>query len=119
MTSILSVSVTVNVILLVVLFYARAGRTYMDAMKDDGSPPVRPTFRRFVAYRYKDVTGVSGPGVVAEGAIFSDGWAVTHWLDQAPMYEPKTETWHNPGVEPFEKISGHGGNTKVRWIDPA
>ncbi|MFF7966712.1 hypothetical protein ACFZC3_15260 [Streptomyces sp. NPDC007903] len=65
------------------------------------------------------MSGVSGEGVIAEGVLFSDGWAVTHWLDQPPMNEPKTEVWHHKGVEPFEKISGHGGRTRIVWDDEA
>lgn len=73
--------------------------------------------RTFIAQRDEDVTGISGEGVVAEGVLFSDGWAVTHWLDQPPMNEPKTEVWHNPGTLPFEKISGHRGLTRLLWAD--
>ncbi|MGW4889625.1 hypothetical protein [Streptomyces murinus] len=71
----------------------------------------------FIVQRDQDVTGISGEGIVAEGVRFSDGWAVTHWLDRPPMNEPKTEVWHNPGTEPFEKISGHGGRTRIVWAD--
>ncbi|MFB7594644.1 hypothetical protein [Streptomyces sp. NPDC056160] len=71
----------------------------------------------FIVQRNEDVTGISGEGIVAEGVCFSDGWAVTHWLDRPPMNEPKTEVWHNPGTEPFEKISGHGGRTHIVWAD--
>lgn len=75
-----------------------------------------PTFpEAFVVQRDEDVSGVSGEGIVAEGVRFSDGWVATHWLDQPPMHEPKTEVWHNPGTAPFEKISGHGGRTRILW----
>lgn len=77
-----------------------------------------PTFpRAFVAQRDTDISGVSGEGIVAEGVQFSDGWVVTHWLDQPPMHEPKTDVWHNPGVQPFERVHGHGGATRVVWAD--
>lgn len=77
-----------------------------------------PTFpRAFVVQRDADVSGVSGEGIVAEGVLFSDGWAVTHWLDKPPMHEPKTDVWHNPGVQPFERVHGHGGATRVIWAD--
>ncbi len=74
--------------------------------------------RRFEVWRDVDVTEISGEGKVGEGVLFSDGWAVTHWLDRPPMNEPKTEVWHNPGTTPFVKISGHGGLTVLRWLDP-
>jgi hypothetical protein len=77
-----------------------------------------PTFpRTFVAQRDADVSGVSGEGIVAEGVQFSDGWAVTHWLDRPPMHEPKTDVWHNPGTRPFERVHGHDGATRVVWAD--
>lgn len=77
-----------------------------------------PTFpRSFVVQRDEDVSGISGEGVVAEGVQFSDGWVVTHWLDQPPMNEPKTDVWHNKGAEPFEKIHGHSGATRILWAD--
>lgn len=77
-----------------------------------------PTFpETFVAQRDEDVSGVSGEGVIAEGCRFSDGWVVTHWLDQPPMHEPKTDVWHHKGVAPFRKIHGHGGRTRIVWAD--
>ncbi|MFJ6841402.1 hypothetical protein ACIQRE_01895 [Streptomyces griseoluteus] len=80
---------------------------------------MKKTTRTFTVHRDEDVSGVSGEGVIAEGVLFSDGWAVTHWLDQPPMNEPKTEVWHHKGVEPFGKISGHGGRTRIVWDDEA
>ncbi|GHA01112.1 hypothetical protein ACFOOM_12395 [Streptomyces echinoruber] len=78
----------------------------------------KPTFPRvFVAQRDEDVSGVSGEGVIVEGVMFSDGWVVTHWLDQPPMHEPKTDVWHNKGSRPFERIHGHGGSTRILWAD--
>ncbi|WP_329214914.1 hypothetical protein OG352_05510 [Streptomyces sp. NBC_01485] len=77
-----------------------------------------PTFpRAFVVQRDEDVSGISGEGVVAEGVQFSDGWVATHWLDQAPMHEPKTDVWHNKGAAPFERVHGHGGRTRIQWAD--
>ena len=70
----------------------------------------------FIVIRDEDVTGISGTGHIAEWVMFSDGFVVTHWLDRAPMFEPKTETWHNKGTAPFEKISGHNGRTRVVWL---
>lgn len=78
----------------------------------DSAHPVLATFR---VVRDLDVSGVSGTGVVAEGAQFSDGWAVTHWLDQAPMWEPKTDVWHHKGTGPITKVHGHGGSSRIVW----
>lgn len=125
MTVLLSISVLVNVILLAVVLTARA--VYLRSQESaaangegSGDPrEARPGFRRFVGDRHVDVTGISGEGIRIEGVRFSDGWVATHWLDLPPMREPKTEVWHNPGTEPFAKVSGHGGKTEVVWLDPA
>ena len=96
-------------------------RSYMHSAQEDGDFLVqgepRMGHRRFYVLRHEDVTGISGEGVPVEGVVFSDGWGVTHWLDRPPMNEPKTEVWHHPGVEPFEKVSGHGGRSEVVWVD--
>ncbi|MGW0581934.1 hypothetical protein ACWD25_39715 [Streptomyces sp. NPDC002920] len=77
-----------------------------------------PTFpETFVVQRDEDVSGISGEGVIAEGVRFSDGWVATHWLDKPPMNEPKTDVWHHKGIEPFRKIHGHGGRTRILWAD--
>lgn len=74
-----------------------------------------PTLATFLVQRDQDASGISGTGVVAEGVQFSDGWVVTHWLDQAPMWEPKTDVWHHKGTGPVTKIHGHGGATRIVW----
>ncbi|MFD1546958.1 hypothetical protein [Nonomuraea guangzhouensis] len=73
--------------------------------------------RRFRLHRVEDVSGVSGTGVVAEGVVFSDGWAVLHWLDREPMNEPTIVTWLNKGHEGVVKVHGHGGATRIEWLD--
>ncbi|MGV4984551.1 hypothetical protein ACVB8X_14110 [Streptomyces sp. NRAIS4] len=78
---------------------------------------IRAFPQTFIVQRDQDVSGVSGEGVIAEGVQFSDGWVVTHWLDQPPMNEPKTDVWHNKGAEPFQRIHGHGGSTRIVWAD--
>ncbi|MGW1498972.1 hypothetical protein ACWCQW_10440 [Streptomyces mirabilis] len=79
------------------------------------SDSAHPTLATFRVHRDQDVSGISGTGVVAEGVQFSDGWVVTHWLDQAPMWEPKTDVWHHKGTGPVTKIHGHGGATRIVW----
>ncbi len=73
--------------------------------------------RTFHLERREDVSGVSGTGRVAEGVIFSDGWAVTHWLGGPPMNEPTTTTWYNKGSQGIEKIHGHDEATILVWHD--
>lgn len=40
--------------------------------------------RRFVLVRHRDVTGVSGTGVVAYGVEFPDGAAAVRWTSEHP-----------------------------------
>jgi hypothetical protein len=40
--------------------------------------------RTFTLSRTADVSGVSGTGVILEGALFSTGVVVVHWLTPAP-----------------------------------
>lgn len=67
--------------------------------------------RRFYLYRLEDETGVSGKGIVAEGCRFTDGTIAIRWLSATPswnLYEC---------VDYLEKVSGHGGKTKIVWQD--
>ena len=68
--------------------------------------------RRFQLHRDHDVTGISGTGLVAEGAAFSDGGAVVRWLTGTRS----TVVWDH--VEDVHKIHGHGGATRIVWVDP-
>ena len=58
---------------------------------------------------------MSGTGKVAEGAVFSDGKAVTRWLTE----NGSTVTWDTASVleakTVLERIHGHGGKTEIRW----
>ena len=123
MTVLLLVSACANAVLAVALFYRRQAKNWVSGMADgEASASLvfhRPGFRRFVLNRKVDVTGISGTGVRVEGVVFSDGHCVSHWLDMPPMNEPKTEVWHNPGVDPLRKISGHNGASEVVWLDKA
>jgi len=66
---------------------------------------------RFVLIRNEDVTGVSGSGLVAEGIVFTSGQVVIHWLRQPfsmGLYQ---------SLEDVIFIHGHGGRTKLQFID--
>ena len=66
---------------------------------------------RFVLDRSKDVSGVSGTGVVAEGVMFSDGTAALRWcvgLRSTALYNSMND---------LVAIHGHNGSTTVRWLD--
>ncbi len=69
------------------------------------------TLRRFLIIRDEDVSGTSGTGVVAEGIEWSNGWVDVHWLSQLASKDfcENLSTWM--------KIHGHGGKTRVEWLD--
>lgn len=70
--------------------------------------PMRTVPRRtFVLHRRKDYSGVSGTGVIAEGAVFGDGAVVLHWLGAFP-----TTTVFASLVQ-LVRVHGHGGSTRV------
>jgi hypothetical protein len=69
--------------------------------------------RRFHLVRQRDKTGISGEGVVAEGAISTTGRAVLFWLTHihsVAIYDTLDALLH---------VHGHGGSTRVVWLDPA
>lgn len=66
--------------------------------------------KAFQLVRTDDVSGVSGLGVVAEGVVFTDGIAVLRWLTaggSTAVYD---------SIESLERIHGHNGATKVRYL---
>lgn len=67
--------------------------------------------RRFVLDRIKDVSGVSGLGIIADGVVFPDGVVVLHWRGR----------WHSTeilrSVQDCINIHGHEGATRVVWMD--
>jgi hypothetical protein len=67
--------------------------------------------KRFVLVRKHDVSGVSGTGIVAQGVEFDDRRVVLHWFGKYP-----TTTVHLD-IHSVESIHGHGGYTKVAWLD--
>jgi hypothetical protein len=69
--------------------------------------------RRFTLYRKRDVSGVSGTGLVAYGVVFPDGVAVTRWNAKIAQ----TCVWASIGE--VEHVHGHGGATEVVWLDDA
>jgi hypothetical protein len=67
--------------------------------------------RRFVLRRVEDVTGVSGPGVIAEGIEFARGRVVLDWRTATPG------TTIFDSIEDMLAVHGHAGKTVVEWID--
>jgi len=76
------------------------------------SPAAPSSPRPFKLVRTVDVSGVSGTGVVAEGAEFSDGSVALRWLGA----HPSTAVW--PSVAEVLAVHGHQGATSVYWIEP-
>jgi hypothetical protein len=70
---------------------------------------VRP--RTFELVRYRDLSGVSGTGVVAEGCVFTDGSVALRWRGT----NPATAVW--PDLESVLAVHGHHGATEVRWLE--
>jgi hypothetical protein len=64
----------------------------------------------FQLVRNKDVTGISGTGIVAVGCYFQSfgGIAVMQWLT-----EFASTAWYIGGWEQIELIHGHNGKTQV------
>lgn len=67
--------------------------------------------RRFRLVRDQDISGVSGLGHVADGVLFEDGKVVTRWRAKIAQ----TCVWDS--IEHVEAVHGHGGATRIEWID--
>lgn len=67
--------------------------------------------RRFLLVRDEDVSGVSGTGVVADGVVFRDGATVLRWRGD----DASTAVWGD--LTAAMRIHGHGGLTRVEWVD--
>lgn len=72
--------------------------------------------RRFVIHRDVDVSGISGTGLVAEGVEFTDGVVVVRWLTSQAA-EPTTVV--HPDIRNVVALHGHGGSSRVEWLDAA
>ena len=67
--------------------------------------------RIFVLNRHKDVNGISGTGIVAEGVEFSDGQCVLRW-----------KGWYKTisifkNMEDLRGIHGHNEKTDVEFLE--
>jgi hypothetical protein len=67
--------------------------------------------RRFIFERATDVSGTSGIGLVAEGVQFSDGTVAVRWRSMVASHVLYAN------VHAAETIHGHGGATRLKWID--
>lgn len=71
------------------------------------------TARRFVLQRDEDVSGVSGTGAVADGVEFSSGVVALTWGGGWPT----SVVFHERGIESVLHVHGHGGSTRLVWLD--
>lgn len=69
--------------------------------------------RRFELHRDQDPGGVSGTGVVADGVAFPDDVVMLRWRGAWPT----SICWYDRGIAAVEHIHGHGGRTRLVWVD--
>lgn len=78
-------------------------------------------FRRFELVRTEDNTGVSGTGVVVVGVEYPNGAVHMQWQNDACNNDISVNAMAlKPapnGIEQVRKVHGHGGKTKIRWLD--
>jgi hypothetical protein len=67
--------------------------------------------RLFRLQRDTDISGISGTGRVADGVLWPDGTVTIRWRGA----RPSTVGWN--GIEDVEAINGHGGATRIVWVD--
>lgn len=70
-----------------------------------------PKFRRFYLERDKDISGVSGVGIVAHGVQFENGSCVLYWVGVTSC----VSIWHS--VYEMIAVHGHENTTKIVWLD--
>lgn len=76
------------------------------------------TTRTFILFRDTDITGISGTGPVADGAVFPDDTTVVRWRDLAgPAADrgvrPTTVVFES--IDAVEALHGHNGATRIVW----
>lgn len=69
--------------------------------------------RPFVLRRDRDISDVSGTGIIADGVLFPDGHAAIHWRGKWPLTTP-----HPDGLESIVAIHDHGGRGDLHVIWP-
>jgi hypothetical protein len=87
-----------------------AGPQFVGARIVQPNDPVRP--RLFVLRRHVDVSGVSGTGVIADGAEWPDGTASIRWRGEHPKID-----FADRGVPTLHFVHGHSGSTEVEYLD--
>jgi hypothetical protein len=67
--------------------------------------------RRFYLQRDLDISGISGPGRVADVILWEDGAVTLRWRSDMPS----TVNWSC--LDHVEKVHGHNGATRIVWVD--
>lgn len=67
--------------------------------------------RLFELHRDEDETGVSGTGVIADGAVFTDGTVALRWRTKTAS----TTLFDN--IDEVARVHGHGGKTRIVFLD--
>ncbi|MEU4410707.1 hypothetical protein AB0F88_39905 [Streptosporangium sp. NPDC023963] len=67
--------------------------------------------RRFQLVRDRDVTGVSGVGIVADGVLWPDNTVSIRWRGDRPSIV------HWSHIDDALHVHGHGGATRFEWLD--
>ncbi|WP_206302713.1 hypothetical protein [Streptomyces sp. WAC 01529] len=86
------------------------GQQFVGARIVQPNDPVRP--RLFVLRRHVDVSGVSGTGVIADGAEWPDGTASLRWRGEHPKID-----FADRGVTTLHFVHGHSGATEVEYLE--
>lgn len=74
---------------------------------------MEPKPRRFRLNRHRDISTISGTGIVAEGIQFTDGKVAMRWM----VGDHKSTVVHE-SITAVQAIHGHGGATEIQWLDP-
>jgi hypothetical protein len=67
--------------------------------------------RRFNVIRKKDISGISGTGLVAEGVEFHDNQVCVSWFGKHQIVEVSKD------LDTWKAVHGHGGSTVLEFID--
>jgi hypothetical protein len=72
---------------------------------------------RFVLYREEDVSGVSTQFIAAQPAIVAEGTLLTNGRVSLTWLSPMVTVAAYDGMDVVQALHGHGGKTRVHWID--
>lgn len=67
--------------------------------------------QRFNVNRKKDISGVSGTGLIAEGVRFHDNQVCVSWFGKHQIVEVCKD------IETWLAVHGHNGATSIEWLD--